>query len=617
MTRVTPMKAGGIHHLVERAYRESGPLQYLREAVRNALEAGATRVEIGPEWQAVERHGVYRLCIADDGRGMEAGEMLGFLNTFGGGGKPIGDAHENFGVGVKTSTLPWNHHGLVVLSYTATTPEGRMVWLCRDPSTGEYGARKLRDAEGSYDEVVAPFDDRQEGVDWRSVKPDWMARGTVLVFLGNTGKEDTFLGKDGTDAVMSIPAYLNKRFWEIPEDVEIVAIELPNKRRSDWPRSKSDPERRRHVRGARHYVEYSKESFAQGALESSGSLELADGAVVHWYLWCGERPAIHAYAHENGFIAALYDDELYDLRSHPAHFRSFGFAHKELRDRITLVVEPARFANGEGVYPDTARNTLKRMGSGHAGEPLPWTEWGEEFVERMPEALRKAVARAIEGTSGTLDDEAWRERFVDRFGSRWKRMRHFLNPKGDAHTDPALAARDASSRSSADGTASESSALHGDNAGEPRGNVPASPRETRGGLPSYRWLSAEDLGEEDVAAVWQAKSTTNPAGEVQLNRDFPMFRELVDYWGKQYPDVYAPEVTRTIEEVYGETMVARIAHSELLLKSSAWGRQRVESQLRSNEALTMAALGLYAEDTILRARLAARLQKRKDSTVSG
>jgi hypothetical protein len=96
-----------------------------------------------------------------------------------------------------------------------------------------------------------------------------------------------------------------------------------------------------------------------------------------------------------------------------------------------------------------------------------------------------------------------------------------------------------------------------------------------------------------------------------------MFRDLVDYWAKQYPDVYAPEVTRTIEEVYGETMVARIAHSELLLKSSAWGRQRVESQLRSNEALTMAALGLYAEDTILRARLAARLQKRKDTTVSG
>src|SRR5688572_966729 len=96
-TTIAPMSVSGVQHLVERAYRESGEYQYLRELVVNALEAGASRVELGPEWAAVERTGVYRLMVADDGKGMGREELLKFLNTFGGGGKPIGDAHENFG----------------------------------------------------------------------------------------------------------------------------------------------------------------------------------------------------------------------------------------------------------------------------------------------------------------------------------------------------------------------------------------------------------------------------------------------------------------------------------------------------------------------------------------
>jgi hypothetical protein len=37
--------------------------------------------------------------VADNGTGMGPDQLLKFLNTFGGGGKPAGDAHENFGVG--------------------------------------------------------------------------------------------------------------------------------------------------------------------------------------------------------------------------------------------------------------------------------------------------------------------------------------------------------------------------------------------------------------------------------------------------------------------------------------------------------------------------------------
>jgi len=163
----------------------------------NALEAGSTRIEFGPEWNAVAKHGVYRLMVADKGRGMNPDELLRFLNTFG-GGKPIGEAHENYGVGAKTSLLPWNHKGVVVVSWTKENPDGAMMWLARDPASGQYGARKIETPDG-FEEVVRPFGE------WRSVRPDWLQeQGTVVVCLGNTGKEDTYLGRDGKGDIKGI-----------------------------------------------------------------------------------------------------------------------------------------------------------------------------------------------------------------------------------------------------------------------------------------------------------------------------------------------------------------------------------------------------------------------------
>ena len=80
---IVPMAVAGVQHLVERAYRESGELQYLRELLINAMEAEATRIEFGPEWMAVEHAGVYRLMVADNCKAMGPEDLLRFLNTGG------------------------------------------------------------------------------------------------------------------------------------------------------------------------------------------------------------------------------------------------------------------------------------------------------------------------------------------------------------------------------------------------------------------------------------------------------------------------------------------------------------------------------------------------------
>jgi hypothetical protein len=169
-----PMTVAGTQHLIERTYRESGRFQCVRETVINAIEAGATRIEFGIEWQTVENRGIYRRVIADNGRGMTPRELKTFFNTFGGGGKPIGGAHENFGVGSKTSLLPWNHLGMVVISKKAG--ELAMIRVQQKPESGEYGLRleEVFDEEGNkrLESVYRPYDDEELSCDWLYLCPN-------------------------------------------------------------------------------------------------------------------------------------------------------------------------------------------------------------------------------------------------------------------------------------------------------------------------------------------------------------------------------------------------------------------------------------------------------------
>jgi len=82
-------------------FEACGRFQWAREFLKNSLEAGATRIEFGIEWQDVKRAGVYRRTVIDNGYGMDSQELLRFFSTLGEGRKKIGGIHDNFGVGAK------------------------------------------------------------------------------------------------------------------------------------------------------------------------------------------------------------------------------------------------------------------------------------------------------------------------------------------------------------------------------------------------------------------------------------------------------------------------------------------------------------------------------------
>src|SRR5689334_16109748 len=107
------LRITGASNFVNRMFEACGTYQWAREFLKNSIEANATRIEYGIEWQAVAKDGVYRRTVADDGIGMDRDELLNFFSTLGAGAKKIGGIHENFGVGAKIASLPWNPEGVV------------------------------------------------------------------------------------------------------------------------------------------------------------------------------------------------------------------------------------------------------------------------------------------------------------------------------------------------------------------------------------------------------------------------------------------------------------------------------------------------------------------------
>jgi hypothetical protein len=431
----------GASVFVNRMFEACGNYQWAREFLKNSLEANATKVDFGIEWQAVEKLGVYRRTVVDNGIGMKRDELLRFFSTLGEGAKRIGGIHDNFGVGAKIAALPWNPEGVVVISYK--DGQGSMIYIEHDPETFEYQLAEFQ-SEDSTTYVIDPQEvDWGDDVNWDAVAPNWAREhGTIVILLGSEEAPDTVLGnpKAGEKDIKGLSVYLNTRFWDLSQ-TEVAVVELRSERKTSWPQGASDRDdvrrpNRRQIMGAKYYLTDIKS--LSGTLTASSSLPLDDGRVIaHWYLWEGERPAIHSYAKKPGYVATRYKDELFELTSHKAHFRWFGIAEAKVQQNLTIVLEPQLFdpqVSPWGIHPDQSRNRLIFTGNGEKGVALPLSDWGLEFAENMPHEIRKAVRNARGDEANSLEDEEYRRRLQDKFGDRWRIKQVVQAKQGEMNT---------------------------------------------------------------------------------------------------------------------------------------------------------------------------------------
>jgi hypothetical protein len=254
---------------------------------------------------------------------------------------------------------------------------------------------------------------------------------------------------------------------------------------------------------------------------------------------------------------------------------------------------------------------------------LPINEWGNEFADNMPEAIHDAIVkvRASAG-GGTLDDPTWRARLMARFGARWRVMMRRVSPNGRLGVTPDQAGTDPvhrgprkvkKRRKPRNGTAKVKTGLGGAlNLGRENGAQPAEDAMVGGGLPSYRRVPGTDF-EPGMLAIWKAKDDENPAGVVLLNIDHPVLKQVVEHWQAQFPEHYAEEIFQDVTGVYGEVAVSKVAHSAAM--RSIIPTDVIEEKLRSPEALTMALLGLLAEEAVIAPRIGGKYKRRRPEAV--
>jgi hypothetical protein len=607
----------GASHFVNRMFEACGNYQWAREFLKNSYEAGATKVEFGIEWQAVEKLGVYRRTISDNGSGMTKEELLSFFSTLGAGAKRIGGVHDNFGVGAKVASLPWNAEGVVVISYRDGKPA--MIQIELDPDSADYELVEFQSEKGTTCVINPAEVDWGTGVDWAEIVPVWArTHGTTIVLLGSEEARDTILGnpKAGENAIKGLSVYLNSRFWDLTQ-LEVIVVELRNERKTSWPTGPDDrddarrPNNRR-IMGAKYYV--ADINGKDGKLAATGVIALDQGRVnANWWLWEGERPAVHSYAKKPGYVAVKYKDELLEQSNHKAHFRWFGVADAKVQQNLFIVLEPQLFDSQVGmwgVHPDQSRNRLIFTGNGDKGAAIPLADWGNEFSENMPDEIREAILKARGEGPNTLTDEEYRKRLQDKFGSRWTTMQ--LVQKQQRSDDEAI-----------DATIMNEQAEVVERTPNPNPHPNPSPRKRKrrkhvihlralaGGngqgverevavdVPRFTYVSKDEFENPWHLASWVPTDPQGPT--VLMNRDCPILLEAIKYHQQQYPDVYAQEVEDIVRMTYGEVAVCKIAHSQKLAKHV--NEQDLDETYRSEAALTIALMGLLAEESLIGQRL--------------
>ena len=225
------MSVDDIGFMLDRLGRDCSPLQFLRELTQNSLDAiYRTESKTGNivwdvDWAYFDLTGIYKLCIIDDGTGMNGSEMVRYINNLSASVHP--QSHSgNFGVGAKIAAATRNHAGLVYLSWVGNV--GHTIHLWRSPITNQYGLQQFTLPDGTYDHW-GYLDDAVKPTDWI------MEHGTKVVLLGNNDYDDTMAAPKGAPSPSRwVARYLNTRYFRFPDGVNVRARSEPSEE-SHWP----------------------------------------------------------------------------------------------------------------------------------------------------------------------------------------------------------------------------------------------------------------------------------------------------------------------------------------------------------------------------------------------
>ncbi len=431
---------------LKRFMREVAPMQFVREIYQNCLEAEATtmRVYFEPQYEAL---GVKKLCFADDGKGMSAREMYEYLAKYNSSSKTTeGSYHDNFGIGVKATTLLSNPYGVVFLSWSKDNPEGAMIWFTYDEKLDRVGLRPIeyidededgeeytdtlctQMSDGTRANVIALDDlrlahpDGFEGVKWWECKEKAKIKkhGTIVMLLGQSASADS-IGADWSKRQLS--HYMSSRFLNLPVRVRILSDQLGTR----YPLGLLDGLGRdkQHTDSVSCINGYSIDVIYIKRQNRAGSVRLGD-IVTQRIL--------------SGYSALAYKDELYNAQYGKREARSWGISHDDVISRVLLIVHPPERGKQSdkvvrGCYPNERRDRLLWDDESVVSDnrEIDLTELKHYFTQNQPERLRQMLdeAYAANRQREQVDTSELQERYRDLFKARRARTGDVVKPADD------------------------------------------------------------------------------------------------------------------------------------------------------------------------------------------
>ena len=575
---------------INRSCRDGHPLQFLRELVQNALEAGATNIHVRPvEAFSRQEDGSTKqlalLSVQDNGPGMSGDDLRRFFMRLGESHNPdVGDPHANFGIGGKISTLPWNPAGVVIVSKTESGCS--MIWVYFDKAAKRYGLYRWRSYEDDLIDFVYPYDgtgadeDDKIRVNWTKLIPKGENTGTAVVLLGdgtwNTAVPSEFNSAYYTTAFAN---FLSLRYYDPQATIGVWAP--PSDKKSIFPLllhpSGGDNYswKRRTVGSTRSVVD---QAIASGTIEHE-----ATASLINWYIqdedWMKRKSSRTSSNHEklgrsSSFIAVKYKGELYHYRND--HGR-WGIFDKATARRVNIIIE------SDQLIPDSSRSRLKPID----GAEIPYSDWADHFAENMPDKLVEILTESLSDNRSEINPEI-ASRLAHEYGNRFKRRgasikRFFAGIYGRKESV----------------TRAPSQRRRSANSKEP------GERLAKVDLPRGEWVKD---GLECPPARVSRPNKAYPSGLVLLNEESPVFLTMFKEWkSKVDDDLHKIAVERIVREVMYEVFVLRVADVGSLPHETGYSKDDIYEKLLSEEALYSWPLGYVSQHAMIAPRIKAQL----------
>jgi hypothetical protein len=592
-----PLEVSNTGFLLDRLGSDCHPLQFLRELTQNAIEAiGRTAEKTGEivwdvDWTAVDLgdYANFKLCVIDNGDGMTGEEMVKYINHLSSSGSAQ-SMSGNYGVGAKIAAATRNHAGLIYLSWK--NGRGSMIHLWRDPQTGQYGLMQFERPDGTHGHFTEVDD---------AVKPDLIKdHGTKIVLLGNDIGSDTMLAPpDVSSPSRWIAKYLNARFFAFPDTITVKA-------REGWEHPRTDTDRNvlRKIVGEREYLKQHS--------EASGSVSLTN-AKAHWWILKDETALSNnsGFVESSGHVAALYKNELYDLRSARAgraELQHFGVLYGH--NRVVIYVEP-KPPNANSITTNTARTTLLLD-----QQPLPWSDWEAEFRENMPDEIAQLMEQIAAKTSPGDNSKSIRDR-LKALMDLYRVSRYRATPAGSLMIDNQRPTRGGQSRQLELGPGSGDGGRSGPKGGTAGGIY--SVFQKKDGVPG-QLVKPDPFPKVEWVSI---KNDTRTAGDIEdraarfladqnvllINADFRVFTDLIDRFMSEIgqPNV-RPTVTAAVHGWFEQALVEAVIGVQALNGSKEWNVAEIDKAL-SEEALTLAVMPRYHVFNSVKRELGSKLGK--------